>query len=254
MMAGRLDGKVAVVTGAAQGIGRAFAQRFADEGARVVVADLNRDKAATVAAELTQGGADVLAVGVDVADHESARAMADQVAARFGRIDALVNNASIFSTIRMGPFEDITPREWRSLIDVNLTGSFFCCQAVAPALRAAGGGAIVNISSGTVLMGRAGYAHYVTSKAGIIGMTRALANELGGDGVRVNAIMPGSVETEIPRDTVTPEQAQAIVGRQALKRRLQPADIVGTAVFLASDEAALITGQSLVVDGGVVFQ
>jgi 3-oxoacyl-[acyl-carrier protein] reductase len=253
-MAGRLAGKVAIVTGGAQGIGRAFALRFASEGAQVAVADLNSEKAQAVAAEIQALGGESMSVAVDVADDESARAMAQEVSARFGRIDALVNNASIFSTIRMGPFEEITPQEWRALIEVNLTGSFFCCQAVAPALRAAGGGAIVNISSGTVLMGRAGYAHYVTSKAGIIGMTRALANELGGDGVRVNSIMPGSVETEVPRDTVTPEQAKAIVSRQALARRLRPEDIVGTAVFLASDEAALMTGQSLVVDGGVVFQ
>jgi len=253
-MAGRLDEKVAIVTGGAQGIGRAFALQFAAEGARVAIADLNREKAVAVAAEIEEDGGEAMAVAVDVADDASARAMAEEVSARFGRVDALVNNASIFSTIRMGPFEQITPQEWRSLIEVNLTGSFFCCQAVTPALRTAGGGAIVNISSGTVLMGRAGYAHYVTSKAGIIGMTRALANELGDDGIRVNSIMPGSVETEVPRDTVTPQQARAIVGRQALRRRLRPEDIVGAAVFLASDESALMTGQSLVVDGGVVFQ
>lgn len=253
-MSGRLAGKVAIITGAAQGIGRSFALKFAAEGARVAVADLNAAKGEEVAAQIRAGGGEAIMVAVDVADDESTRAMAREVSEHFGRIDALLNNASIFSTIRMGPFDEITPHEWRSLMEVNLTGSFFCCQAVAPALRAAQGGAIVNISSGTVLMGRAGYAHYVTSKAGIIGMTRALANELGGDGVRVNAIMPGSVETEVPRDTVTPEQARAIVGRQALAQRLRPEDIVGTAVFLASDESALMTGQSVVVDGGVVFQ
>ena len=250
----RLSGKVCIVTGAAQGIGRAMAHRLAGEGAQVAVADINIASARTVVGELERDGLSGFAVPVDVSDRASATAMAGAVIERFGQIDVLVNNASIFSTIRMGPFEEITAEEWHGLMAVNLAGSFFCCQAVAPHMRSRRSGSIVNISSGTVLMGRPHYAHYVTSKAGVIGMSRALANELGSDDVRVNAILPGSVETEIPRDTVSPEQAAAIVSRQALRRRLAPGDIVGTVVFLASDDSMMITGQSLVVDGGVVFQ
>jgi len=246
--------KVVIITGAGQGIGAQFARAFAAAGATVVIADLNSSKAEQVAQELRDGGATALGVQVDVSDRTNATAMVDQAVTAFGGVDILVNNASIFSTIRMGPFEEITPEEWRTLMTVNLDGTFFCSQAVAPAMRARQGGAIVNVSSGTVLMGRPNYAHYVSSKAGVLGMTRALANELGADNIRVNAIMPGSVETEIPRGTVTPEQAAGIVSRQALKRRLVPDDIAGVAVFLASDAARMITGQSLVVDGGVVFQ
>lgn len=249
-MSGRLDGRVAIVTGGGQGIGRAFAHRFAQEGARVVIADVNEETATRTAGEI---GDAALAVRTDVTDPASAGAAVDAAVERFGRVDVLINNASIFATLRMRPFWEIPLDEWQAVLHVNLTGVFVCCQAVAGPMRAQGDGRIVNISSSTVLMGRPNYAHYVTSKAGVQGLTRALASELGPDGVTVNAIMPGSVETEVPRETVSPEQAEAIVGRQALHRRLRPADIVGTAVHLASEDGAMITGQTIVVDGGLSY-
>jgi 3-oxoacyl-[acyl-carrier protein] reductase len=244
--------RVVVVTGAAQGIGRAFAERFAQAGDHVVVADVQRDKAGQVAHAL-EGDGEGLGVEMDVSDAGSVRAAVGAAVERFGRVDVLINNAALFSTIEMKPFEQISPEEWRRVIDVNLTGTFLCCQAVAGPMRTGGGGAIVNVSSSTVLMGRPLYAHYVSSKAGVVGLTRALARELGEAGVTVNAIMPGSIETEVRRDSVSPAQAREIVARQAIHQRLRPDDIVGAAVFLASPEARMITGQTVVVDGGLSF-
>jgi 3-oxoacyl-[acyl-carrier protein] reductase len=249
----RLEQKTAIITGAGQGIGRALALRLGAEGANVVVTDVNADGAALVAAEIEDAGGVAHPVRLDVSDREAATAVVADAVTRFGGVDVLINNAGIFSTIRMGPFEQITPAEFSSVMSVNVAGTFNCCQAVAPVLRAQRSGSIINISSGTVRMGRPYYAHYVTSKAAVVGLTRALANELGEDDVRVNAIMPGSIKTEIPRDTVTPEQAKGIVARQALKRQLAPEDLLGTIVFLASDDSLMLTGQTIVVDGGVIF-
>jgi 3-oxoacyl-[acyl-carrier protein] reductase len=176
-----------------------------------------------------------------------------EITEHFGAVDVLINNAAIFSSIEMKPFEDISPAEWRTVVDVNLTGAFLCCQAVAGPMRTQGRGSIINVSSSTVLMGRPHYAHYVASKAGLVGLTRALARELGDAGVTVNTLMPGSTETEVSRETVSPEQARQIIAAQAIPRRLTQDDIVGAAFFLASAEARCITGQSLVVDGGLNF-
>ena len=252
-MSRRLTGRVCVVTGGAQGLGRAIARRLAAEGAQVVVADRNAERAAAVAEEIATAQGAALSVAVDVSDPDSAHAMVGVTLDNFGRLDVLVNSAAVFSTIRMGPFERITPREWGEVMGVNLGGTFFCCQAVATQMRAQRSGSIVNISSGTVLFGKTDYAHYVASKAGIVGLTRVLARELGDDEIRVNALMPGSVETEVPRETITPEQVSTLIGRQALHRRLAPADIVGSVAFLASDDATMMTGQCLVVDGGADF-
>lgn len=254
LAARRLKDKVAIITGGGQGIGRAFALRFAGEGAHVVVADIQEEKAGSVAREVGDLGTNGLAVRTDVSDAESTRAMVERTVERFGRVDVLVNNAAIFATIKMKPFEEIGREEWDRMMAVNLTGAFLCCQAVSPRMREQRWGRIINISSATVLMGRPYYAHYVTSKAGIIGMTRALANELGSDNVTVNAIMPGATETEVPRETVNPEQAEALIASQAIHRRERPDDLVGAAAFLASDDAGFITGQSINIDGGHNFQ
>ena len=246
----RLEDKVAIITGAGQGIGRAYALGFAREGARVVVADIQEDKADDVAREVQGLGGEGLAIGVDVSDPESVRTMVGRTIERFGRIDVLLNNAAIFATIEMKHFEKIGFEEWNRLMAVNLTGTFLCCQAVAPHMRERGQGRIINISSSVALNGRAMYMHYVTSKAGVIGLTRALATELGGDNITVNTITPGSTETEVPRGTVTPEQKQAMIDMQALHRRQTPEDLVGVAVFLASEDSRFITGQIVNVDGG----
>lgn len=249
-MTARLANKTICVTGAGQGIGRVFAQTAALEGANVVVLDRNAAAAERVAAEI---GDQALAATADVTVEDEVGEALATAADRFGGLDGLINNASIFATIRMGPFEEITLEEWTSVINVNLTGVFVCCKAISPHLRQRGTGSIINISSSTVLMGRAEYAHYVSSKAGVVGLTRALASEFGDADVRVNAIMPGSVETEIPRETVSADQASAIVDAQALHRRLRPTDIAGAAMFLLSDDAAMMTGQILVVDGGLSY-
>jgi 3-oxoacyl-[acyl-carrier protein] reductase len=245
--------QVVVITGSAQGIGRAFARSFADTGATVVIADRNIEKARLVAAECVSAGSDAVALDVDVTDPTSVEAMAKTTVERFGRIDVLVNNAAVFSTLAMKPFEEIDLAEWESVMRVNLTGTFLCCQAVAPQMRVQGAGRIVNLSSATTLFGRPFYLHYVASKAGVIGLTRGLAREMGAFGVTVNAVLPGSVETEIPRDSVTAEQAAAIVAGQSVHRRLQTADMVSAVLFLASPGAEAITGQSIVVDGGANF-
>lgn len=249
----RLEDKVAVITGAGQGLGRAYALKFVEEGAHVVVADVQEDKANSVVQEVKDLGGEGLVIKVDVSDPESVRAMIDQTVESFGKVDVLINNASIFSTIEMKPFEEITPEEWNRLMAVNLTGSFLCCQAVSPHMRERKQGRIINISSGVVLMGRPFYAHYVASKAGIIGLTRALANELGEDNININTITPGPTETEVPRETVSPEQAKAMIEAQAIKRRETAEDLVGVAVFLASEDSKFITGQVINVDGGLNF-
>ena len=249
----RLQNRTVLVTGVGQGIGRAFAERFSAEGAAVVVADRNGDAAATAAEKINAGGGRAQAATVDVTDPAAVGRVVGETVDRWGRLDVLVNNAAIFSTITMKPFDEIELAEWEAVVRVNLTGTFVCCKAVAPVMRRQRFGRIVNISSSTVLMGRAEYAHYVASKAGVVGLTRALARELGADGVTVNAIMPGSTETEVPRETVSPDQARAIVGAQSVKRRITAADVVGAAVFLASPDADLVTGQTIVVDGGLNF-
>jgi 3-oxoacyl-[acyl-carrier protein] reductase len=251
---GPLAGKVSIITGAGQGIGRAFAAAFAGAGARVVVADVDAVAAQEAAAELRRAGHDAVAVTADVTDERAVEDMVGTAVSRYGRVDVLLNNAAIFSTITMKPFDEIELGEWRSVIDVNLTGVFLCCRAVGRHWkRSRAGGAIINVSSATVLGGRPNYLHYVASKAGVVGLTRSLARELGSTGATVNAVMPGSVDTGISRDSIRPGQAEEIVAAQALHRRLRPADIVGAAVFLASDAAGAITGQTIVVDGGMNF-
>ena len=240
--------KVAIITGAGQGLGRAYALRLAQEGARVVVAELNADKGKAVAQE-----AKGLFVRTNVADEASVQAMARQAVDAYGRIDILVNNAAIFSTLKMRPFWEIALAEWDELMGVNVRGVWLAAKAVVPQMRKQRSGRIVNISSGVVWMGRPNYLHYVASKGAVISMTRAMARELGEFGINVNAITPGAVYTEIPRETVTPEQREAMIRAQSIKRAAAPQDLEGTVVFLCSDDAAFITGQTLNVDGGLNF-
>jgi 3-oxoacyl-[acyl-carrier protein] reductase len=239
------------VTGAGQGIGRAIARALAREGAQVVVADINEKGGNAVVRELEDEGLTATFIHTDVSSSESCEAMASGTIDTYGRIDVLVNNAAIFSTIKMKPFWEISEQEWAAMLDVNLTGVWLASKAVVPTMRAQGRGSIINMSSGVVWVGRPMYAHYVASKAGVLGLSRAMARELGEFDVRVNTITPGAVFTEIPRETVTPEQKVAMVDAQALKRPLEPDDLVGAVVFLASDDSAAITGQALNVDSGI---
>lgn len=247
------DRKTIMITGAGQGIGRHFAERLAREGHRIAVADVRADAARSVADSLVAAGAEAMAIGVDIADDAAVAAAVGDIVARFGGLDVLVNNASIFSTLKMRPFYEIPVEEWRKVIDVNLTGGFLCARHAYAPMRAAGWGRIINIASAVVPMGRANYLHYVASKAGVVGMTRAMARELGGFGITVNAILPGAVETEIERETVTPAQKAAFIAQRSLPRAQVPQDLGGVVSFLISEDAGFMTGQSLIVDGGMIF-
>lgn len=243
----RLRGRVAIVTGGGQGIGRVFAQAFAAAGAVAVVADRNAEKAEAVAAGI---GGSAMAVAADVGDPGSVERMVQSVEAAHGRIDILVNNAAIFSTLTMRPFEQIPLAEWDDVLRVNLTGPFLCARAVLPLMRRAGWGRIVNIGSGATTLGRPGYLHYIASKSALVGMGRSMAHELGPDGITVNTILPGATFTEVERNTITPDEVERIVARQCIHRPQMPEDLVGALLFLCSPGASFVTGQALTVDGG----
>jgi 3-oxoacyl-[acyl-carrier protein] reductase len=246
-----LSGRVAIVTGAGQGIGRVFATAIAASGATAVIAEINETKAAAVSAEIMQAGGKALAVTTDVSDEASIAEMTQIVLDQCGRIDILVNNAGIFSTLEMRPFDQIPVEEWERVLRVNLTGPFLCARAVLPAMRKAKHGRIINIASGAVRLGRPNYLHYIATKSALAGMSLSMARELGADGITVNAILPGATFTEIERKTVTPAQKERIVAMQCIPRAETPDDLVGAMLFLASDASAFVTGQNLNLDGGV---
>ena len=251
-MAGRLDGRVAIITGGGHGIGKAYAVRLAAEGAKVVIAELDGKAASAVAAELTAQGHHAIAVQTDVANEASVTNMAQQAVAKFGRIDVLVNNAAIFATVPMSrlPFDQISVDEWDRMMSVNVKGTWLASRAVVPQMRLQAYGKIINVSSGTALKGSPSRIHYVTSKAGILGFTKTLANEVGKDGICVNCVAPGStLSEENPDDDILKMRAQAANAR-ALKRVQTPDDLTGAVVFFASADSDFITGQTLVVDGG----
>ena len=251
-MAGRLDGRVAIITGGGHGIGKAYAARLAAEGAKVVIAELDGKAASAVAAELMAQGFAALAVQTDVANEVSVNNMAQQTIAHFGRIDVLVNNAAIFATVPMSrsPFDQISVDEWDRMMSVNVKCTWLASRAVVPQMRTQGYGKIINVSSGTALKGSPSRIHYVTSKAGILGFTKTLANEVGKDGICVNCVAPGStLSEENPDEDILKMRAQAANSR-ALKRVQTPEDLTGAVVFFASADSDFITGQTLVVDGG----
>jgi 3-oxoacyl-[acyl-carrier protein] reductase len=214
---------------------------------------LKADAASRVAEEVVAAGGRALAIDVDVAWPASVAALVERVVEELGPPKILVNNAAIFSTLQMRPFTEIPDEEWDQVMAVNVRGVFNCCRAVVPLMAAAGYGKIINISSATVFLGRPLYLHYVTSKAALIGLTRALATEVGPSGIRVNAITPGSVQTEISRASITAAQREAMAAATPLRRGEAPADLVGTVVFLASPESDFITGQTINVDGGFSY-
>lgn len=244
--------RVVIVTGSGQGIGRELARQFAAAGAISVIADLSKQNADAVAAEITQAGGKALSIAVDVSDRDSVGAMVSAVIAQFGRIDTLVNNASLFSSLIKKPFEEITTAEWQQVMNVNVNGVFFCASAVAPKMRAQGFGRIINISSASVHRGTRNYLHYVTSKSALIGMTNSLARELGADGVTVNCIRPGTVATEVAERVanLTPGILQRNIELQCIPRTIVPSDLVGVTMFLATPAASFITGQTIACDGG----
>jgi NAD(P)-dependent dehydrogenase (short-subunit alcohol dehydrogenase family) len=248
-VSGSLEGKVAIVTGAAQGIGNAIAKGLAAEGARIVVADLSR--ADEVAAEFDDG----VGLMVDVADEEQVARMVDHAVDRCGRIDILVNNAGLYASLPMRPFTEIPVDEWRQVMDVNVLSMFLTCRAVVPKMREQGGGRIVNISSGTPFRGVPFLLHYVTSKGAIVALTRALAKELGKDDVLVNCVAPGFTMSDgvLEHPEVVDALRDVSVSARTLQRDQQPGDVVGAVVFLCGPGASFITGQTMVIDGGQYF-
>ncbi len=245
-----LSGRVAIVTGAAQGIGAVYARYLAGAGCHTVVSDVNHELGEKVAADLRSEGLSAEFVKINVGDEKEVTAAIDDIASRCGRIDILVNNAALFSALTKKPFEEISHDEWRKVMLVNVDGTFLMTKAVAPHMRHKTYGRIINISSTTFPMGRTGYLHYVTSKAAVVGLTRSSARELGEHGITVNAIMPTLIETGVPTEVVNAATFDYILEKQSIKRTGQPEDLARVLLFLASLESGFITGQTVAVDGG----
>ena len=243
----RLKNKVAVITGGAQGIGRAIALGMGREGAKVVVADLQSEKARSVADEVKMLGVEALGFEVNVADESSVKRMAEATFAKFGRVDILVNDAGVYLKSSV---VDMSEADWDRTLDINLGGNFLCCRAFVPAMREQKSGRIISMASGIGHYGMKQFSHYAASKAAIIGFVKSLARELGPDGITVNAICPGSANTAMPRGHRSEEEVMQRLHSTPLPHVLEPEDIAGPILFLASDAAAYITGQSYNINCG----
>jgi 3-oxoacyl-[acyl-carrier protein] reductase len=245
-----LAGRTIIITGGGKGIGKVYSQEFAKAGARVVAGDIDSAAAASVAGALTAEGLDAIALAVDICSEESTKAMAQATLDHFGAIDVLINNASLMSVLPRRSWLDIPVDEWDRVMAVNLRGMFLSCRAVFPSMKARGRGKIVNISSSRVWEGTPNRLHYTTSKAGVIGFTRALAREIGGFGITVNAVTPGLTSSETQVQSSSGNYLAAGVAGRALERVQVPSDLVGTVMFLASPASDFMTGQTINVDGG----
>jgi 3-oxoacyl-[acyl-carrier protein] reductase/(S)-1-phenylethanol dehydrogenase len=246
--------KIAVITGAASGIGQAYAQRLAEDGAHIVIADMQ--PADETVRQVEKAGRQALFVACDVASEEAVKVLASDIEKKFGRCDILINNAGIFN---LKLFEEMTFADWRRTLSINLDAAFLTCSAFVPGMKRRGWGRIVNMVSSTFFTGASGFAHYVASKGGLIGLTHVLATELGPHGITVNAIAPALTRTPgamargpRPGETDMEKSFAAAAARQAIPRGQVPADLVGTVSFLTSDDAAFITGQTLHVSGGLL--
>ena len=245
--------RVVIVTGGGTGIGKTYSEAFAQAGAKVVIADIANREANQVAGKISEKGGSVIAIGTDISNEDCTLSMAESTLEKFGRIDVLINNASLMSTLKRRPWHEIDIDEWDRVMEVNLRGMFLCCRAVYPQMKKQNGGKIINISSSRFWSGAPFRLHYSTSKAGVIGFTRSLAREVGDDNITVNAITPGFTESETQLASSTSDyllQAEERNKERAFKRAQLPDDLIGTVMFLASDASNFLTGQTINVDGG----
>jgi 3-oxoacyl-[acyl-carrier protein] reductase len=245
----RLKDKVAIVTGAARGLGKTYSIALAREGAKIMAVDI-ADLDDTIR-EIESSGGMAKSLRADVSAEEDTLKIAEETAKSFGRIDILVNNAAIIYGLLRKPFFEIDPKVWDKVMTVNVKGPWLCTKAVFPYMKQQGKGKIINVSSETFFTGSHGFAHYVASKGGVVGLTRALAVELGPHNININAVAPGFTDTEASRSVA--DVSKYDISRTPLARLQQPEDLVGAVIFLASDESDFITGQTLLVDGGRVM-
>ena len=251
----RLKDKVAIITGAAHGIGKAYARRFSEEGARVVIADIDANGGEATAKAIVDSGGSAWARATDVRSFANVDGLAQETIKKFGRIDILLNNAAIYVTQKLwkGPVEELALEEWDRVIEVNLKGVFVCSKAVIPSMKRQKSGKIINIASGTFFSGSGNMPHYTTAKGGVVALTRVMARQLGEWGINVNCMTPGSTMSEEDVSAEVLKRREGSMDKRAFRRIETPADIVGTALFLASSDSDFVTGQLLVVEGGGIM-
>jgi len=251
----RLKDKVTIITGAAHGIGKAYARRFAEEGAHVVIADVDGAGGEATAKALLDAGGSVWARATDVTNYSNVESLMRETVAQFGKIDVLLNNAAIYVTQKLwkGPVEELALEEWDRVIEVNLKGVFLCSKAAIPIMKRQKSGKIINIASGTFFSGSGNMPHYTTAKGGVVALTRVMARQLGEFGINVNCMTPGSTMSEESVSDEVRKRREGSMDKRAFRRVETPADIVGTALFLASSDSDFVTGQLLVVEGGGIM-
>lgn len=251
----RLKDKITIITGAAHGIGMAYARRFAEEGAHVVIADIDAAGGEATAKALLDAGGSAWARATDVTHYSNVETLMRETVAKFGKIDVLLNNAAIYVTQKLwkGPVEELALEEWDRVIEVNLKGVFLCSKAVIPIMKRQKSGKIINIASGTFFSGSGNMPHYTTAKGGVVALTRVMARQLGEFGINVNCMTPGSTMSEESVSDEVRRRREGSMDKRAFRRVETPADIVGTALFLASTDSDFVTGQLLVVEGGGIM-
>lgn len=251
----RMQNKVTIITGAGHGIGKAYARRFAEEGAQVVIADIDEQAGESVAAGLCEMGWSGWARATDVRNYQSIEGLVGETLNRFGRIDVLLNNAAIYVTEKLwhGLVEELPLEEWDRVLEVNLKGVFMCCRAVIPVMKRQRSGKIINVASGTFFSGTSNMPHYTSSKGGVVALTRVMARQLGPWGINVNCMTPGSTMSEEVLTDEVRQRRESSMSRRAFSRVEVPEDVTGTALFLASSDSDFMTGQLLVVEGGGIM-